>query len=108
MLEFNNEDKIQKIVIKQNRPDLKYSCFVALWKPSFTQYMHTFLEEHLKEHPLGKVSLADGTEREMYMGDVFQAAISSGLNVEYHILPKAVIGTFVPLKHLLPACFDIY
>jgi glucose-1-phosphate thymidylyltransferase len=85
MISFNEQGKIQEIVIKQNRPDLKYSWFIALWKPSFTRYMNEYLENLIRINPQGQIVLQDGSAREVFVGDVIQSAIKTGLTAGYQI-----------------------
>lgn len=85
MISFNEQGKIQEIVIKQNRPDLKYSWFIALWKPSFTRYLNEYLENLIRINPQGQIVLQDGSAREVFVGDVIQSAIETGLTAGYQI-----------------------
>jgi glucose-1-phosphate thymidylyltransferase len=102
MLEFDEKGNIRDIVIKQKRPDLKYSWFIALWRPSFTVFMNDFLKEFLVANPEGKIRLSDGSAREMYVGDVIQAAIVKGLQADYVLFESGHyldIGTPQELKN---------
>jgi glucose-1-phosphate thymidylyltransferase len=83
MIEFDAQGKITDIVIKQNRPDLKHSWFIALWRPSFSFFMKDQLNRVLARNKEGKVLMADGTSRELYMGDIIREAIYSGLKTDY-------------------------
>jgi glucose-1-phosphate thymidylyltransferase len=85
MIEFNQDGTIRSIIIKQNRPDLKYSWFIAMWKPAFTEYMNRYLGLFLKKHPDGQFTAEDGTAREIYMGDVILSALSDGMRTGYHL-----------------------
>ncbi len=104
MIEFNPDKTIRNIIIKQNRPDLKHSWFIAMWKPAFTAYMNTFLELFLEKHPEGKVLQEDGTSREIYVGDVIQRALSEGMKVDYCLFENGSyldIGTPDDLQKLI-------
>ncbi|MCG8310972.1 MAG: hypothetical protein MI975_26525 [Cytophagales bacterium] len=95
MVEFEN-DKIKEIVIKGNRADLKYGWSNAVWKPSFTEFMHQYLRGLLKKNKRGRRTLSDGTERELYVGDILIEAMNEGLTVDYVIFDPGVtndIGT---------------
>jgi glucose-1-phosphate thymidylyltransferase len=83
MVDFDQDGEINEIVIKQNRPDLKYGWFIAMWRPSFTLYLKEYLERFIKNNPEGKIILNDKSVREIYMGDVIQSALSNGLQVSY-------------------------
>ena len=82
MIEFENE-MIKEIVIKGKRADLKYGWSNAVWKPSLTEFMHFYLKDLLKQNEKGRRTLSDGSERELYVGDVFIEAMKAGLKVEY-------------------------
>jgi glucose-1-phosphate thymidylyltransferase len=85
MVELDENGLVQQIVIKPARTELRYTWFIAVWAPTFTHYMHEFL------------AVTDpGKERELYIGDVFQAAIADGLYVETVLFPEGAyidIGT---------------
>jgi glucose-1-phosphate thymidylyltransferase len=82
MVEFEHE-KIKEIIIKGKRADLKYGWSNAVWTPAFTEFMHLFLKDLLKKNENGRRTLSDGTERELYVGDVFIEAMKAGMTVEY-------------------------
>jgi len=106
MVEFDADKKIKNIVIKQDRPDLKLGWTDAVWKPRFTDFMHNFLEDFIKKNPDGKIHFNNGTTRELYVGDVIQAAINEGLNVGYTTFNEGTcidLGTPEDLKKYLGA-----
>jgi len=88
MIGFDDSGKICEIVIKQNRPDLKYSWFAALWRPTFTIFMHDYLEQLTQSGSQGKISQPDGLHREVFVGDVILAALRNGLRVDHHIFTE--------------------
>ncbi len=94
MIEFGDDGKISDIVIKQNRPDLKYGWFIALWRPSFTTYMYNYLDGFLRENPSGRINSQEGVLRELFVGDVIRSAISSGMDVDYVLFPE---GNYIDL-----------
>ena len=71
--------RIERIVIKPQFSDLKYSWIFAVWTPAFTQFMHDYLKVHTK------VSLNKGGTDEIYLGHVVQQAISEGFAVYGHL-----------------------
>jgi glucose-1-phosphate thymidylyltransferase len=85
MVELDENGRVRQIVIKPARTELHYTWFIAVWTPTFTHYMHEFL------------AVTDPhNERELYIGDVFQAAIADGLYVETVLFPEGAyidIGT---------------
>jgi len=103
MIDFDGEF-IKEIIIKGKRSDLKYGWSNAVWGPSFTEFMHSFLHELIKSSKYGKRILPDGSERELYVGDVITEAMEIGLKVEYIIFDKgftADIGTHEEMKEYL-------
>lgn len=94
MIEFGDDGRITDILIKQNRPDLKFSWFIALWRPSFTTYMHKYLNGLLKDNPSGKINSQDGILREVFVGDVIRSAIIEGLKIKYVLFPE---GNYIDL-----------
>ncbi len=104
MIEFNTDRTIRNIVIKQNRPDLKYSWFIAIWKPGFSEYMNHFLNIFIKNHPDGKLPGNENIPRELYVGDVIQGALASGMKLDYVLFEKGNyidIGTFDDLNKVI-------
>lgn len=85
MVDFDDNGLIREIVVKMDRPDLKYGWFIALWRPSFSSFMKDFLEQLLKMDKEGKITLNNGLKREVYVGDVIQAAIADRMIIDYEI-----------------------
>lgn len=71
MVEVADSGLVQRIVIKPERTALELAWIAAVWTPTFTAYLHDFLAN------------ADdrGVDRELYAGDVLQAAVDEGLQV---------------------------
>lgn len=77
MIEFDSDGKINDIVIKQDRPDLKYGWTIALWNPTFWDYMHEYVKELIKDSNNDEIK-----NRELYPGDIFIDAIKKGMKAE--------------------------
>jgi glucose-1-phosphate thymidylyltransferase len=73
MLELGNDCQIKRFVIKPQKTHLRYTWGLAVWTPVFTRFMHEYL-----------VTTRDSAENtpELFIGDVIQAAINDGLQVE--------------------------
>jgi glucose-1-phosphate thymidylyltransferase len=102
MIEFDMHGRMADLVIKQNRPDLKYSWFIAFWTPSFSRFLMKELEMILSKDPEGRIA-ENGKMREIYMGDIFRAAIRSGMKTDYLLFPEGSytdMGTREELKKL--------
>jgi glucose-1-phosphate thymidylyltransferase len=77
MVELDDEGRARRIVIKQPGTDLRFMWSIAIWTPRFTDYLHQFLESP----PLTREDMS-GLARELFIGDVVQAAIEDGFEVE--------------------------
>lgn len=75
-------DKLHDIVIKEDRPDLSWGWAHAVWGPSFTEFLHEQIQTRLTSNNL-KGSRADGSPRELYVGDIIRDAMKGGLRVDY-------------------------
>ena len=73
MVDISDGGQIREIIIKPEETNLQHTWGIAVWRPTFTDFMHNYLLE-------SKESAA--TQPELHMGDVFQAAISKGLMIE--------------------------
>jgi glucose-1-phosphate thymidylyltransferase len=74
MVELDANAQVRGIVIKPPKTKLHYAWMIAVWGPAFTRFMHAYL---------AAVAHAQSTAaRELFMGDVMQAAIDSKLKVE--------------------------
>ena len=103
MIDFDG-DKIKDIVIKGKRSDLKYGWSIAVWRPSLTEFMHEYLKKLIKSNEKGSRILSDGSEREMYVGDIFIEAMKNGLTSDYVIFKDGFtidIGTHDDMKEHL-------
>lgn len=82
MVELDGNGDVKKIVIKQSAVDLRYGWTIAVWRPTFTEYLKAKIEETLKKGSEGKIETSGGSFRELYPGDLFNLAIEDGLKVE--------------------------
>ncbi len=81
MVDLDDEGRIRRIVIKPAQTQLRYAWCIAVWTPTFTHFMHAYLAKTLKqsERRDGTGQFAD--QRELYVGDVIQAAIDADMKV---------------------------
>jgi glucose-1-phosphate thymidylyltransferase len=82
MVELNSKGKVKNIIIKQERPDLKYGWTIAIWNPSFWEFMHEYIQNIISSGGDGKVITEGQLPRELYPGDIFMKAIEAGLNIK--------------------------
>ena len=92
MVELDDDGKVRQIIIKPRHTELHDTWGVAVWAPTFTDFMHRFLALHQKT-AAGKA--------ELFIGDVVQAAIQNGLRVhgiQVSEQPYLDIGTWDDLR----------
>jgi glucose-1-phosphate thymidylyltransferase len=78
MVETGADGRVQNIYIKPEETDLRYAWITAVWRPTFSTFLHMFIRQQLN---------AKGTGRELYIGDVLQAAAEHGLSIQSVIFP---------------------
>ena len=95
MVAFDQSGRVRRIIEKPGISDLKYGWFTAVWKPSFTDFLHEYLAQWTEEKP---------PEKEIPFGDVIQAAIATDLWVDAAVFPQgAYIDVGVP-QNLIQVC----
>ena len=77
MVELDDDGRARRIVIKQPGTELRFMWSIAVWTPRFTDYLHRYLER-----PAPAREAAGGRRRELFVGDIVQAAIDDGLEVQ--------------------------
>lgn len=88
MVDFDATGRVRLVIEKPRQSDLRYMWCIAVWAPTFTQFMHEYLKvrsnavSHLPQQP------------ELPIGDVIQAAIDNGLQVEAEVFPD---GTYLDI-----------
>jgi glucose-1-phosphate thymidylyltransferase len=86
MVELDDSGRVRRILVKPERTELDFAWLTAVWTPAFTTYLHDFLAR----------GSAAGPERELYVGDVLQAAADDGLHIAGVTFPDAAfrdVGT---------------
>jgi glucose-1-phosphate thymidylyltransferase len=80
MVALDPVGKVDRIVIKPEQTTLTHTWGIALWTPVFSKFMH----EWLSNIDFSKPERLDARHGhgELFVGDVIQAAIEAGLNVE--------------------------
>jgi glucose-1-phosphate thymidylyltransferase len=77
MVELDESGRASQILIKPSSTNLVYSWIIAVWTPTFTVFMHEFLRQIIDEQKVKGNML-----KELFVGDVIQAAIQNNLSVE--------------------------
>jgi glucose-1-phosphate thymidylyltransferase len=75
MVEYDEKDRVKKIVIKPAESELVFAWITAVWNPSFSSFLHEQIQEQLQRGTAG-------FSPEFYMGNVLQAAVDQKMNVE--------------------------
>lgn len=88
VVDFDETGRVFSIIEKSPTTTLKYMWAIALWQPSFTQFLHRFVNVHLQRYLGGQPpqTLQELPHPpEIPIGDVIQAAIENGLQVEAEV-----------------------
>lgn len=85
VVEFDETGRVLGIYEKSSLTHLRYMWAIALWQPSFTDFLHTVVEAQLHRligntPPQTLTTIPSYTE--IPIGDVIQASIHEGLRVE--------------------------
>jgi glucose-1-phosphate thymidylyltransferase len=88
MVDFDETGRVHWIVEKPQTTQLRYMWGVAVWTPSFTQFLHDYLIEFNAE------LAPELPTHEVPIGDVIHAAIQKGLKVEAEAFPE---GTYLDI-----------
>jgi glucose-1-phosphate thymidylyltransferase len=81
MVEVDDNGLVRSIHIKTDQTELYYAWEIAVWTPAFTNYMHNYVLSLQESHV--KSSSSDLKDpRELFVGDVIQAAIKDNMKVD--------------------------
>lgn len=88
VVDYDATGRVTAILEKSSRTDLPYMWAIAVWKPSFTKFLHEFVQIRLDavlgdRVPQWLASLPEMAE--IPIGDVIQAAIHQGFHVEAEV-----------------------
>ncbi|MBD3289159.1 dTDP-glucose pyrophosphorylase [candidate division KSB1 bacterium] len=78
MVQVDDSGFIRKIYKNPGSTDLKYTWCIAIWKPSFTRFMHHMLNGQISSNEI----LNKTYQGELTIGDVFQAAIDHKFEIQ--------------------------
>jgi glucose-1-phosphate thymidylyltransferase len=94
MVDFDADGRVHLIIEKPSQTDLRYMWAIAVWNPTFTQFLHDYLIA--VEAAKTQIPESERSPRELAIGDVIQAGITAGLRVEAEVFATGVyldIGT---------------
>jgi glucose-1-phosphate thymidylyltransferase len=77
--------RVRRIMVKPPQSDLAYSWMLCVWAPAFTEFLHAYLAE--VEDRRADPDPARRPAREVFIGDVIQAAIDAGMHVDSVAFP---------------------
>lgn len=83
MVDFDDSGRVHKIIEKPAKTDLRYMWGTAVWSPTFTQFLHEYLLEVEATY-----AATDAVRQELPIGDVIQAALERGLQVEAEVFAE--------------------
>ncbi len=88
MVDSGADGKVNQIVIKPRQTQLRHTWGIAVWTPVFTHFMHEYLA----------VARKSATHKpELFVGDIVQAAIGDGLQVEaVHVSGEPFLDIGIP------------
>ena len=76
-VELGDDGSVRDLVLRPVESQLRYSWVIAVWKPSFTEFLHDYVAT--KRHTAGK-------DLELSAGHAIQAGIKAGLRVQSVII----------------------
>ena len=85
MVDFDTEGRVRLIKEKPKQTDLRYMWGVAVWTPVFTSFLHEYLVTIEANRPQNQAGNYPSKEQELAIGDVIQAAINTGLQVQAEV-----------------------
>ena len=94
LVDLNTDGTIAAIDIKPLQTNLKWTWIIAVWNGAFTQFMHDLVGRQLNDvaqAPGGKI---ESDRKEMFVGDVIQAALGSSLKIDQVMFPQ---GTYIDI-----------
>ena len=95
MVELDGEGRVRNINIKPAVTDLRYTWITAVWTPVFGHFMHQYLAAIPKSEFVAHAGQPP-IRRELFVGDVIQAALENNLQVETVLFAESTyldIGT---------------
>lgn len=92
MVAVDDDGRVRQIVIKPPQTHLRYAWIIAVWTPAFARFMHDFLASQPDVERLARDTVPEPSE--LFVGDVFQAAIDHNIRVEAVCFPD---GSFLDI-----------
>ncbi len=84
MIMFDDSAKINAIEIKPIQTSLIYTWVLAVWNPTFSKFMHLWLQKLLGEYEFKR-------RTECHVGTIFQIALNEGVTFDYVLFDKGKV-----------------
>ena len=94
LVDLDNQGFVRRVYIKPSQTLLKYTWLIAVWTPVFTHFMHEFVMKRLSRATSEKDPAHCMHRREIFVGDVIQAAIENQLNLNAVVFTE---GSFIDI-----------
>lgn len=85
MVEFNDEGRVKHLHIKPNQTILTHTWVIAVWRPSFSRFMHKYLASQQQAFE------NDPNRKEPFVGTVINAALENDFSVHGVLIPHGQI-----------------
>jgi glucose-1-phosphate thymidylyltransferase len=87
MVDVDARRRVRNILLKPRRTRLKYGWLCAVWTPTFTAFLHQFMQSpRLKAGLLGNRRI--DPQGDIPVGAVLRAAVGANLKIEGEIFPR--------------------
>jgi glucose-1-phosphate thymidylyltransferase len=99
MVMVDDAGAVRKILIKPDATKLTHTWILAVWAPTFTGFLRSFVVQALEADPSGRPG-----GRELFMGDVFEAGLGEGMCIRAVTFDEGAytdIGTPEELKDVM-------
>jgi glucose-1-phosphate thymidylyltransferase len=107
MVDIHDDGRIEQVLIKPIKTDLQYTWIIAVWTPAFTHFMHKYLSTLQEVREQANTGSNVSEQRELYVGDVIQAAIDNNLQVEGVIFPDSTCLDIGTTEDLVKAVYNM-
>jgi glucose-1-phosphate thymidylyltransferase len=91
MVSLRKDGSIKEILVKPSKVSkvkFKYTWQTAIWTKAFSEYLHAYVAEHKKRSSVNHSKKAKEDMQELFLGDVFQAAIKDRFDINSVIFSK--------------------
>ena len=83
LVAFGRKGRISKIEIKPAATNLKYTWLLAVWTNEFTRFLHDCVDQFKHSHRIDSIRNTRNDFREVFLGDIFNAAIEADLHINH-------------------------